>query len=120
MPDHDTRSRTMDRPQEGFWLIRCASKGPWVPASIMRLQTVVEPGEPENRMDGTRSPFTAAYISGEVVAVDAVWLRRGRVITRAEYAKQVAEIAANRRAGRYDPRLKPYRAVEMENLELPF
>ncbi|HXE51277.1 MAG TPA: hypothetical protein VN663_23060 [Ramlibacter sp.] len=110
----------LDHPEPGLWLIRCCPRCPWVPARIVMVQVSHEPGQPDNDMRGTRSPFLAAFISGQPVAVSDVWGRRGRIITRSEYERAVAEIAAAVRENRYDPRCAPFKAVEIESLPLPF
>lgn len=114
----DPRRRVTDFPAPGFWLIRCVPKGPWAPAAIMRLNTSSEPGQPDNLMD--RSSFLAAFISGQPVALADVWLRRGRIITRAEYNRAVAEIGEAVRANVYDPRCQPWKPVDISALPLPF
>jgi hypothetical protein len=104
-----------------YRVVRLVKNGPLCPSVIMWVTTRHEPGEVMNTMD--RSPHLAAFVSGE----PADWRRLfasgkagTRHITRAEYARLLAEIAANRRAGRYDPRTKPYEAVEIDRLPIPF
>jgi hypothetical protein len=114
----DPRPRITDAPQSGFWLIRCVPRGPWCPAAIMRVQTRFEPGCPENLMD--RSAFHCAFISGQPVSIQDVWLRRGRVISRSLYNEALAEIAEAVRANVYDPRCRPFVAVDIAALPIPF
>lgn len=115
----DLRPRVIDSPQPGFWTIRCVPKGPLCPAAVMRLLTTREPGvDPPNLMD--RSAHLAAFISGQPVALADVWLRRGAVITRADYNRAVAEIAEAVRANVYDPRCQPWKPVDIASLPLPF
>lgn len=118
MTGFDPRSRVMDAPRPGFWLVRCCKGGPWCPAAILRLQTIAEPGLPDNLMD--RSPHTAAFVSGQPVALADVWHRRGRIITRAEYDRALSEIAAAVRGNVYDPRCQPYKPVAIDALPIPF
>lgn len=84
----------------------------------MRLNTSAEPGQLDNLMD--RSSFLAAFISGQPVALADVWMRRGAVITRAEYNRAVAEIAEAVSANIYDPRTSPWKPVDIDALPLPF
>lgn len=78
----------MSKPECGYWLIRLIRNGPLVPACIQRVQTMHEPGEPENTME--RSPFLAAFINGEPVHIDRVWMVRGQPIAEAEYKYRCA------------------------------
>jgi hypothetical protein len=80
--------RAVSMPTEGHWLIRLVRNGPPVPACIRLVQTTVEPGEPTNHME--RSPFLAAFINDEPVAIDRVWLVRGRPINEGEYRYRCA------------------------------
>jgi len=118
MNEFDPRSRQMDKPQEGWWLIRTSHRAPWCPARICIVDTWHEPGMPENRME--RSPHMAAFISGQPVATAEVWNRRGRVITREQYDALIAEIRQNIAANRYDARTQPYRPVDLSRVEIPF
>jgi hypothetical protein len=94
----------VDWPQPGYWMIRLVSGGPEVPACICVVQTLHEPGIPENLME--RSPFLAAFILGKPAGLDEVWKRRGRESTGGN-----TTIASTTRAGPRPSRLvKPSRA----------
>lgn len=80
--------RQINNPLPGYWLIRLIRNGPPVPACIKVMQTTHEPGEPENRME--RSAFLAAFINGQPVDIDRVWMVRGQPITQQEYEYRCA------------------------------
>lgn len=139
MPDIDPRNVVMRQPdvvehtmiaaaRRGpiFRVSRLVKKGPLCPVAFMYAETIFEPGNVINNMAGTRSPHLVGYLSGEPVPHDglarlfAIGKAGSRHITQAEYAKLVAEIAANRRAGRFDPRAHPYREVDVSQMPLPF
>ena len=109
-----------------FRVVRLVKNGPLCPSAIMMLVCLHEPGEPTNDMQGTRSPHLIGYLSGEPVPHDqlARLYASGKAgsgrITRAQYASMVAEIASNRRHGRYDPRAEPYKPVDVTQMEIPF
>lgn len=119
MNDFDPRPRQLEKPEEGFWIVRCVKGGPLVPACIVMLSTWFEPEVPENR-DMERPSHLGAYISGQPVATREVWLRRGRVITREQYDALIAEIRENISANRYDPRTTPFRTVDLSRVAIPF
>lgn len=75
--------RAISKPQPGHWLIRLIRNGPLVPACIRRVQTTHEPGAADNQME--RSAFLAAFINGEPVDIDRVWMVRGQPISRQEH-----------------------------------
>lgn len=110
-------TRRIDRPEPGFWMIRLVKGGPLVPAAIMRVQTTQDPetGEPMER-----SSFLAAFINGEPVDIDAVWLTRGTEITEAEYRFRVADAEWARRHAQFDPIANPRRRVDLAAIALPF
>lgn len=107
-----------------FRVVRLVKRGPLCPLMIGWVQTLFEPGQPDNTME--RSRHVAGYLSGEPVPNDelarlfASGKAGSRHITQAEYAGMVAEIASNRRAGRFDPRAHPYREVDVSQMPLPF
>ncbi len=119
---HAIRSRSpvrqMGRPTPGYWLMRLVSGGPRVPTAIVIVHTTREPGEESNRMD--RSPFIAAFIAGEPVAVDEVWLRRGEQITEADYRFRVAEAAWCREFAPDEPIAQPRKRIDLMQARLPF
>lgn len=104
--------------------------GPLCPARIVWLETRHEPGQPDNDMTGTRSPHLAAFVSGvDVSPYDLrpdTWHQQHRIfrieraITRAEYDRALVEIAAAVRANVYEPRCRPFEAVRIDDLPLPF
>lgn len=110
--------RRIDRPEVGFWLVRLVRGGPEVGACILRLQTVHEPGRPDNRME--RSPFLAAFINGVPVDMEAVWLRRGRPITEAEHRYRVALTDWTIQNAPYEPAARPTEAIDHMKAPLPF
>jgi hypothetical protein len=83
-------------------MVRMAKGAAEVPARIAWERTEHEPGDPSNLMD--RSPILTARINGELVAVDEVWLRRGRAIDQAEYDFQLADVAWARQHAPSDPK----------------
>ena len=107
-----------------FRVVRLVKRGPLCPLMIGWVQTRFEPGEPTNTME--RSPHIAGFLSGEPVPHEelprlfATGKAGSRHIGQAEYARLVAEIASNRRAGRFDPRAHPYKPVDIGQVELPF
>lgn len=129
MSDIDVAERTMLEAlaREGgaiFRLKRLVKRGPLCPFALMWVQTRHEPGNPENTME--RSPHVAAWLSGEPVAVGdmARVYSTGKAgsgpLSRGEYARLCAEIAANHRANRYDPRAHPWKPVVVDQLTIPF
>lgn len=104
-------------PEPGFWLVRKHRLGPWCPAAIIRLQTQHEPGNPDNPME--RSPFLAAFVSGEPVDIEDVWHTRGRRIAPPEYWNAVGEIRRARQRNEYDPRLYPRRPIKPSAIPVP-
>ncbi len=110
--------RNIPLPEPGFWLVRKHRKGAWCPAAILRLKTEFEPGSRENNFM-ERSPFLAAFISGEVVALEDVWHSRGRRITQIEYWRAVDEIEKAKARGDYDPRSHPFRAIKLDAIPIP-
>lgn len=105
-------------------VVRLVKGGPLCPCWIGWLSTTAEPGQSDNRME--RSPHIGAFLSGQPVGVrETVKLfGSGKAgssrITRAEYDRMVAEIAANVRAKRYEPRAAPYEAVRVSDMAIPF
>ena len=85
--------RRMDRPEPGYFLMTLVKNGPRIPAAIIWVESVAEPGVPGNDMRGTRSRHLAAFIAGDPVPVDSVWLRRGIPITKEEHDFRCADIA---------------------------
>jgi hypothetical protein len=108
-----------------FRVVRLVKRGPLVPFGLMYVESRREPGT-DNDMTGTRSPHLAGFLSGEPVPHEelprlfASGKAGSRHILQAEYARLVAEIASNRRAGRYDARTEPRRPVDIGQVELPF
>ncbi|MBN9497826.1 MAG: hypothetical protein J0H39_13805 [Alphaproteobacteria bacterium] len=111
-------ARPIDAPQPGFWMVRLVKGGPEVPARIYRHVTAREPGNETNAME--RSPFLAAEIAGETVALDDVWLRTGRPIDEAEYRFQIADHAHAREWRPRDAKAQPRRAIDLMATALPF
>lgn len=111
-------SRELNNPKEGYWLIRLAKGGPLVPASIQRIHTTFEPGNPQNEMD--RSPFLAAFINGNPVSLEEVWHRKGQPISKEEYLFQLADSAWVRDYAPNDPKANPKKAVDFSTLPIPF
>lgn len=110
--------RVISRPEPGYWAIVLVKGGPTVAARIFIHQTAHEPGEPENLME--RSPLLSAEINGEPVAVDEVWLRRGRPITKAEHDFLVADRAWVREHAAHLPEARPTEKVDRSTIPLPF
>ena len=110
--------RRMDAPQPGFWLMRLTKGGPRVPASIQIVHTVFEPGRAGNRME--RSPFLAAFIAGEPVAIEDVWLRRGETVTKAEHDFRVADLCWARANAPDEPQASPRKRIDLMQAKLPF
>lgn len=111
-------NRRMDAPQPGFWLMRQVKGGPRVPASIQMVHTTFEPGDVGNRMD--RSPFLAAFIAGEPVALDEVWLRRGEPTTKADHDFRVADLRWAREHSPDEPQAQPRKSIDLMTARLPF
>lgn len=102
----------------GYWMVRKAKGGADVPAAIIRHHTTFEPGEPDNAMD--RSPFLAAYIAGEPVGIDEVWLWREREIEEWEYRHAIADLEWLRRYKPNDPKVKFRKPVDWQQIDMPF
>lgn len=113
-----TMPRIISAPQEGYWLIRLVKGGAEVPAAIIRHHTRYEPGNVLNAME--RSSFLAAYIGGEEVPLDNVWLRRGRVIGRAEYEFRIAEGAWVKEHAPQEPAATPATPIDLLSVKPPF
>ena len=113
-------ARQMLSPEPGYWLVTLAKGGPRVPAAIIRCQTVVDPDFAENRMDGTRSPFLAAFIAGRPAALEEVWHRRGEVITESEYRFRIADAAWATEHKPDEPIAQPRKPVDWLRAPIPF
>lgn len=107
-------ARRIDLPTPGYWAVRLTRGGVEVGAAILRLQTVVEPGEADNRME--RSSHWIAYLNGKIVSVETVWMKRGRKITEAEYNYLVADRAWAARYAPSSPEANPDKPVSAEQL----
>ena len=108
----------MSQPETGHWLIRLVKHGPWVPACIALVETTAEPGEPENIME--RSPFIAAFINGEPVDIDRVWLVRGQPITADEYRFRCAVTDWAMANAPESPEATPTKRIDLLQAPLPF
>lgn len=108
------------KPEVGRWLVRLGKNTPRVPAAIMWVETTAEPGEPQNDMHGTRSPFLAAFIAGEPVGLDEVWLRRGEPISELEYRFQIADGIHAKAFRPGDPKAEPRKQIDLMQVPLPF
>ena len=86
-----TEHRDISKPEPGHWLVRLVKNGPRIPAAIVRHCTIMEPGNPLNKMD--RSGFLVGYINGEIVDPGRVWEMRGEPISEAEYAFRCRDAA---------------------------
>ena len=115
-----SESRQTTKPEVGFWTVRYGKSTPRVPAAIMWCETTSEPGEPLNDMQGTRSRFLAAFISGEPVDIDAVWFRKGTPISEEEYRFLVADAAYARQYAPHEPAAQPTKRVDLGSLKIPF
>lgn len=103
--------------ETGFWLVQLKRRGPWCPAAIMLIHTAYEPGNPTNLME--RSPFLAAFVSGEPVDLEDVMSRRVHSITEDVYWRSCQEIDRARSLNVYDPRAHPRRAIKLAAMPLP-
>lgn len=119
-----TVSREMAREyaqiEPGYWLIRLVKGGPRVAARIWWVETVVDPDFPENRMDGTRSPFFAAEIDGAPADLITVWMGRLQSISEQEYRFRVADSAWARQHKPDEPIANPRRRIDLMTAPLPF
>ena len=113
-------ARPLSMPAEGHWLIRLVRNGPPVAASIRWVETTVEPGVPENDMAGTRSRFMAAFINGEPVDIDRVWLVRGHAIDEAEYNFRIADFEHACQWRPDDPVAEPTKKIDLMRAPMPF
>jgi hypothetical protein len=98
--------------------MRMVKGGPRVPAAIYVVHTTAEPGEESNRMD--RSPFIAAFVAGEPVAMDDVWLHRGEPITEADYNFRVADMRWAQQHAPDEPQAQPRAKIDLMQAKLPF
>jgi len=110
----------MDKPEPGHWLVRLVKGGPSVPACIRWCETTVEPGEPSNLMHGTRYRFLAAFINGDPVPLDRVWLTRGTPIDRAEHDFRVADTNWAMTNAPAEPAARPTERVDLRQTSIPF
>lgn len=108
-------SRAIARPIPGYWRVRLAGGAPWTAQSIQWETTEVEPGELENLME--RSPILTARINGEIVPVDAVWLRRGEPITQTEHDFLVALVNWSVTNEPFAPHANPGKRVDFHKLK---
>ena len=113
-----TEPRVIDKPREGFWLIKLVKNGPEVAAAIILEHTTYEPGNALNRMD--RSATLAAYIDGHPCHIDEVWLRRGRPIDEREYRFRIRDTAWLREHAPDDPGANPKTAIDSLTVKPPF
>lgn len=120
MTDLRGPSRDLTHPQPGFWLIRTVKGGPRVAACIKIVCTTAEPGQPDNDMHGTRSPFLAAFVLGEPVDLDRVWLTRGEPITEHEHDFRVRDAAWVRQYRPSEPMAQPHKPIDLLQAPLPF
>lgn len=117
-------ARVISEPRPGLWAVRLTKGGVEVAARIFWTAcpdcgAVVEPGSwPPNIAE--RSPMLAAEINGEAVMLDAVWLRRGRAISEAEYRWLLADRAWAKEHRPDDPAADPMRAVDRLTVKPPF
>src|SRR5579863_595485 len=111
-----------ETPSVGFWAVALVNRGPLVPVAIMRIETASEPGEPENDMRGTRSPFLAAFIAGEIVGIDDVrrLLMAAKPIIESEYAFRVADLKYAQRYAPDEAQAQPHKPVDWLQAALPF
>lgn len=114
----ERKPRRIDRPQPGYWAVRLSKGGVEVAACIRWERTEREPAEPDNLME--RSPILTARINGEIVPLDAVWLRRGREISEAEYKFLVADRAWARAHAPTLPEAEPTQPVDLLTVKPPF
>ncbi len=113
-------TRQIERAEVGFWTVRYGKNTPRVPAAIMWVETLAEPGCQENDMRGTRSRFLAAFIAGEPVDIEAVWHRKGAPISEEEYRFLCAEAAWSRANAPEEPAAQPMKRVDLSRLPVPF
>lgn len=109
-------TRDITAPQPGFWMVKLVKHGPEVPASIQRLPVADEPGNPRE----DHSTYLAAFINGEPVDTDHVWLRKGRAITEAEYRYQIADQRWCRANAPEQPKADPTKPIDPLTAPLPF
>lgn len=112
--------RRMDMPEPGWWLVQLGKGTPRVPACIEWHETTVDPCYSDNAMEGTRYRYLSASIAGEVVPLDAVWLRKGEPITAAEYRFRCADLAHAKAHRPDDPLSQPRRAIDLMTAPIPF
>lgn len=112
------KSRRVDAPECGFWMIRLIKGGPEVPARIYRHATDSEPGNPENVME--RPSFLVAEISGKPADVDSVWLRKGREITEREYNAALLDQRFARFFTPSAPVANPTQRIDLLKTAIPF
>lgn len=105
--------RVIDRPREGFWAVRLGGAGsPEVGAAIIRrTRRSPDPAAPAN-IQGECNVLEA-YLDGRLVALDEVWLRRGREISVGEYEFLVADRKWARRFKPAAPEARPHERVDM-------
>jgi hypothetical protein len=112
------KSRRVDMPECGYWMIRLVKGGPEVPARIYAHATQYEPGNPDNVME--RPSFLVAEISGEPAEVDSVWLRKGREITEREYNVALIDQRFARTFAPATPVANPTKRIDLLKTALPF
>lgn len=101
-------ARSISHPQPGYWLMRLVKAGPLVPAAIIKFETRYEPDS------------LAAFICGDQVPLDDVWLRRGEPITKEEYEFRVADQAWAKQWAPEEAQAKPDQPINLMTTPLPF
>lgn len=82
--------------------------------------TTEEPGEPSNDMAGTRSPFLAAFIAGQPVDLDRVWLSVREECTEEEVKYRMAVITHCQTYEPSAPEAAPFKPVDLMTAAPPF
>jgi hypothetical protein len=98
-------------PEPGWFKLRLARRGPWIPAIIERIDH--EPGNPENILD--TGPILVATIGDRDADPLEVW-ERGSTITEQEYRWRLAlRDWANAHAPE-QPEAKPHKEARLDKL----
>jgi hypothetical protein len=102
--------RIISRPEPGYFKLRFARGGAWVPARIWKINH--EPGVPDNILD--TGPILMATIGTREVDPHEVW-ERGQRIDQREYDHRLALADWTAHYAPHEPEANPKRRVDLSH-----